>query len=548
MSTSRELQIVTTLKDNASKQLKGLNGVIQKNQASFKKMAMVGTTAFAGVAVGVNSAMQEAAKAEGTWNKFNTVFGEGADNMRGFVEDIREEMPTATHEIARMAADLQDLLIPMGLARDEAQGLTKGALDLANKIAAFNDADPTEVLEAMKSGFVGSSEPLRRFGIDARETALEATALKEGLIEEGQTFRDLEPEILSAVRAQALMVQMTNQSADAISGFEDNQDSFIRRQQELGATFKDIKRTLGEVFLPIVDDLLQKYVLPLIKTFSDWAEKNPEAVEKITAGILVVSGALATIGIAGLALGKVISLLSKIKNLVIFLVSGEAFLTLKGIIGSVIVFGIAKFVLFAIAIGIIIIVAWLLVKNWKTIFPIMKKHWETFWKGVEKWAGWIGENIVDPIAEEFKPLAEKIADKLEPVGTFFYNLIEDIKGWWDNLFGNIDKGMGNVGKKWGSEGHEWTEISREEFESGQKRDRHWTEVQPFAEGGIAKKPVMGMVGENGAEAVIPLKRSGGLGNQIVVNVNAPIYGIGERDVAERLADLIFKNYKSGYKV
>ena len=41
---------------------------------------------------------------------------------------------------------------------------------------------------------------------------------------------------------------------------------------------------------------------------------------------------------------------------------------------------------------------------------------------------------------------------------------------------------------------------------------------PFADGGIVTSPVLGLVGEAGPEAIIPLDRAGSLGSTIVVNV------------------------------
>lgn len=38
--------------------------------------------------------------------------------MEKFVDTIRDRMPMARDDIARMAADTQDLLVPLGLSRD----------------------------------------------------------------------------------------------------------------------------------------------------------------------------------------------------------------------------------------------------------------------------------------------------------------------------------------------------------------------------------------------------------------------------------------------
>ncbi len=302
------MQIVIKARDEASrvlkgveKNVKGFNQKVKNLQPTFRKMALIGTAAFAGVAAAAGNAVKQAAAAEGSYNKFNTVFAEGAAGMLDFVKDIRKEMPTATSKIVRMAADLQDLLVPMGIARDKGAEMTKGFLDLANKVAAFNDVDPTEVLEAIKSGLAGSSEPLRRFGINALESALEARALKEGLLEAGQTFKDLDPEVKAAVRAQALLAQAIDNSADAIGGFEVNNDSFMRRQQNLTATIEEFSETIGFALLPIMDDALRK-ILPVAQKLKEWAEDNPKLVRTIIFVSAALLGLIATIGLVGIAL------------------------------------------------------------------------------------------------------------------------------------------------------------------------------------------------------------------------------------------------------
>ena len=298
---TNNLSIILDLQDNASKDLRGFDGKLKDLNNTFKKIAAVGTVAFAGITAGVHKSTQEAARAEGSWNKFNTVFGEGADDMRAWIGTVRKEMPTATHEIARMSADLQDLLIPMGLSRGAAQGMTKEMVTLSNKLAAFNDVDPTEVLEAFKSGLAGSSEPLRRFGINALDSSIELEALQTGLLKAGQGFKDLDPITRSQVRAQAMVSLAYKQSGDAIDGFEANNDSLIRRQQALRATFAELAVTLGNTFLPIIDSLVKK-ILPVIQAIGAWTEANPILTRNIVIVSAALAGLVAVIGLLGVAL------------------------------------------------------------------------------------------------------------------------------------------------------------------------------------------------------------------------------------------------------
>lgn len=376
MPDTRTLQILLTMKDTATKEMQKLGKQSEKMQKSFKKMAVVGVAGLAAITVGIGKAVKDAGVMEGALAKFNTVFGDGREDMLDFVNTIRKEMPTARAEIIAMASGVQDLLVPMGLARDESQEMTKRFLDLSNKIGAFNDVNPEQVLNAIKSGLVGSSEPLRAYGVDARVGALETVALNEGLIQAGQSFSDLTPEVAAQVQAQALLLQITNQNSDAIEGFAENQDSFIRRQQELKATMEDVSATIGEIFLPIIDDMLKK-LLPLISKVSDWIKENPKLAKTIIIVVAGLTALLAVVGLLGLALPAIIS----------------GFTLLLGPVGLVI-----------LAIGALITVGVLLWKNWDKI----KDAASNAWGGIKN----VIVGTVESIQQAIKDMINGVVDKL----------------------------------------------------------------------------------------------------------------------------------------
>lgn len=68
---------------------------------------------------------------------------------------------------------------------------------------------------------------------------------------------------------------------------------------------------------------------------------------------------------------------------------------------------------------------------------------------------------------------------------------------------------------------------------------------PFAEGGVVTRPTLGLVGEAGPEAVIPLSKAGGLGGTtVVVNVAGSV--ISERDLVDAVhTGLLAKQRRSG---
>lgn len=508
MAKDTDLNIVIKAQNEAEKTFKkvnknmdGLQGKIKSLNGTFKKMAIAGGAAFGALAFGASKAINEAAKAEGSYNKFNTVFGEHKDDMMEYVNNIRKEMPTATHEIVRMAADLQDLLVPLGLARDKATDLSKGFLDVANKIAAFNDVDPTEVLEAVKSGLAGSTEPLRRFGVNALETSLEARALQMGLLEAGQGFKDLDPEVKNQIRAQALLAQVIDNSSDAINGFEANNDSFIRRQQELNATTKEITATLGEAFLPIVDSILKK-VLPVVGNIANWAKENKQLTIMIIGVVAGLTGLVAILGTLGLLLPGIITS---------FTFLGTTFAFLAGPIGIIIAL-----------LGVIIATGWNLYNQWDTI------TW-----GFNEWIKAIKklftdlkvffENILKSIQNEFSTvwgaitgIVEKAAKKID---AFIRPVLEKI----DNLLGKLASIGSSIG------GGITTAKERVKGFLG------------FEKGGIVPgkkgEPVPAIV--HGGEKIIPAGKSAG-------GVNITITGntfMSDQETAEKIGDMILEGLK-----
>ena len=412
---TNNLSIILDLKDNASKELQNFSGRLEGLQSTFRKMAAVGTVALAGIAVGVYKATQEAAKAEGSWNKFNTVFGEGADDMRAWIGTVRKEMPTATHEIARMSADLQDLLIPMGLSRGVAQGMTKEMVTLANKLAAFNDVDPTQVLEAFKSGLAGSSEPLRRFGINALDSSIELEALQTGLLKAGQGFKDLDPITRSQVRAQAMVSLAYKQSGDAIAGFESNNDSLIRRQQALKATFAEMSVTIGNIFLPTLDSLVKK-ILPVVQAIGSWVEANPILARNIIIVSVALTGLVTVVGLLGIAL-----------------------FAMKMFLGSTIVLlALANLPILGIiaGIGLLVTALYFLYKNWGTIVVFVKDLFIGLGNFFANW--WT--NFTESTEAWLLGLKSSFIKNLEDIKIFFINWwsgLSDATQGWLLLIGNI---------------------------------------------------------------------------------------------------------------
>lgn len=269
-----------------------INSMQAKLENASKKMTSIGKKMTAAITiplVGLSVlAVKEAANMQGAMDKFNVVFRGGTDEMLEWVEAYRKEFPLAKQEIIKFSADLQGLIVPMGVNRSQAAQMTKEWMHLAGALSAFHDVPMEEALNAIRSGISGQSEPLKRFGIVLSEAKIEEEALRLGLIKTGQ-------EMSSEVKQMAILSLAYRQSADAVNGLEEQKGSLLWQLQELQATYKEFMLDLGNLFLPIVQKIIPK--------IQEWANKFRGLNDTQKRIIVIIGAVVAAIGPLLLGLG-----------------------------------------------------------------------------------------------------------------------------------------------------------------------------------------------------------------------------------------------------
>jgi hypothetical protein len=229
------------------------------------------------LAVGA-AAFKLAADAEESSNKFEIVMGASADSVRASLKELEKTIPLTTGELLTLAAGTQDLLVPMGLSREVGAAMSTTFLELAGDIAAFNDASPADVLADIKSGLIGSSEPLFKYGVDTRVAALEAVALANGLILQGEKLTDV-------TRAQAVLIQIQQQSTDAMGAAAREMDGASAATRFLFRDVKQLGEEIGVTLLPIITPMLQK-----AREWINWfRELSPATQQMIVKTALLVA-------------------------------------------------------------------------------------------------------------------------------------------------------------------------------------------------------------------------------------------------------------------
>ena len=96
---------------------------------------------------------------------------------------------------------------------------------------------------------------------------------------------------------------------------------------------------------------------------------------------------------------------------------------------------------------------------------------------------------------------------------------------------------------------EQTAVSKGFITQAQADELFGRRVTPFANGGIVKAPTLGMVGEAGPEAIVPLSRMGDMGGSTNINltVNAG-YGADGRAIGDVIVNELKKWSRKNGKI
>jgi len=158
---------------------------------------------------------------------------------------------------------VQDLLVPMGLTRKVATGLSGDFVKLAADLSSFSNVPIADAFTAIRAGIVGEFEPLRRLGVTLSVAKIEQEAMRMGLI---KTKAELTP----AIKTQVVYAEAVKQSADAMRDTIRTSDSYANQVRKLQANIEDFKVELGQELLPIAKEYVGK--------LNEWIAANKELI------------------------------------------------------------------------------------------------------------------------------------------------------------------------------------------------------------------------------------------------------------------------------
>lgn len=233
-------------------------------------------------------------------NRFDALFQDQGKAARGFAATLGEAVGRSQPQLLGLLSDFQGLAsglqMPAVAAREFSQEMTQATLDLAS----FNNLSDQEASERMLSALTGSSEVLRKFGVDISAAALKARGIGESATE------------LEKVRERFKIISETLKRQNAWGDAEKTAGSYSNTMKRLGAVLQDAAASIGTALLPEVTRFAD-WSVGAAKGASLWIQQNIGLVKSIAAAAVGLTG----LGVAITATGVVLSSIGAIITAVI---------------------------------------------------------------------------------------------------------------------------------------------------------------------------------------------------------------------------------------
>jgi hypothetical protein len=313
MASISELVILLTAKDHASAEFQKVSDKFKNVGAQMQKTGAAMSVAItAPFVLFAKDAIEGASSTEESLNKVRVVFGETAGEIEAFAKNAAKNLGMSNQSALEAAGTFGNLFDALGLGGPQATKMSKSILTLAADLASFNNIDPTEALEKLRSGLVGEAEPLRALGVNLNEAAVKAKAMQLGLGAAGRELTDAE-------KVTARYALIVDQTKNAQGDFARTADGLANSQRTAKAEAADLSAKMGKSLLPLMEEGT-KLVRGLMERFMTLSPQ-------VRTGILAFVGLVAVLGPLLIVLGSIITIAPAV---------GAAFMLLTGPIGLIV--------------------------------------------------------------------------------------------------------------------------------------------------------------------------------------------------------------------
>lgn len=373
------------------------------------KVAAVGLAAIAG---GALVAARTASTLEEATNKATVTFGKQASTILAWSKTTARSMGISQASALQASAGFGALFQEVGDAPPVAAKFSKAMVKAAADLGSFHDVDPKEVLDNLKSGLAGETEPLRKFNIFMDEATIRAHAYKEGIAKTGEELTVNQKILARRSFILSHLGKAENDMAETLG-------SAANQERVANAVREDSVATMGKGLLPAY-----KLLLGALTAVTTFMGKHTTAV-KIATGVL-----------AGLAVG----VLAIKAGMMLYAAATTGAAAAQWLLNAAMNANpFVRIITVLILLGTALVVAW---KKSETFRRIVKGAWEAVKNAaltavsfvltaVDKYLGAI-ESILHVMGKMPGPLGKPFRVMAEAVGTA-RGKVQDLRNTVDGL-------------------------------------------------------------------------------------------------------------------
>jgi len=222
---------------------RGLSVGVGAGMRSTWSSALALTGGLYGVGRGGAYAVRSAVNLGEQVNQTSVTFGKAAGDVQAWSRTTATSLGLSQRAALEAAGGFGGLFRTSGLLRQESADMSRRLVGLAGDLASFKNATPEEALEALRSGLVGESEPLRRFDVLLSEARVSQEAYRAGIAAQGA-------ELTEAQKIQARFNLILRDTKAAQGDFGRTSDSLANQQRIARAQVENLSAALGDGAIP----------------------------------------------------------------------------------------------------------------------------------------------------------------------------------------------------------------------------------------------------------------------------------------------------------
>lgn len=272
--------------------LAGARGKLGKFFDSVKSMAVplagvIGSAVVAKLTQYIGDAAVAAGDLNETLSMTEVVFGSATGAVVKFADEMNDKFGSVRTEILGAAADFGITAKAIGLNKVEAAAFSTQLVKLADDAASFKNVTLADALDRIKAALRGEADPIEKLGVQMKESAVNAEALRLGLAKTASG-------ITETMKVQARYSLIAKGLADATGDHARTQGQFNGQLKEFKDRLGTLSASIGQLVLPAFTKMLDA-VNPILKAIDELIKK----IKDIPAAANGVASALSGIFLGG---------------------------------------------------------------------------------------------------------------------------------------------------------------------------------------------------------------------------------------------------------